>query len=83
MLRHLKQQGSINPMTAIREYGIYRLAAVVHLLKKEGHNIITEKVSSKNRYGEMTHYAIYKLAGNNFFQTKPSSADDYRRATGG
>tara|TARA_R110002096_G_scaffold129101_1_gene277760 strand:+ start:839 stop:1078 length:240 start_codon:yes stop_codon:yes gene_type:complete len=68
VLRHLTEQGSINPMTAIREYGIYRLAAVIHLLRKEGFNIITRDIKSKNRYGDVTFYAKYELGSDN----KPS-----------
>ena len=42
---------SITPLEALNRFGIFRLAAVVHELRDEGLNIITEKfqVSPKKR----------------------------------
>jgi len=37
VLRHLKEVGSINPLMALKEYSIMRLAAVVYDLKDEGY----------------------------------------------
>ena len=48
-------------MDAIRDYGIMRLGARVFDLKKLGYPIITEIKTGKNRYGEDTHWAVYKL----------------------
>ena len=61
MLRHLNDYGSITPMEAIQDYGITRLAAKVHLLRKRGEPIISETVESQNRYGEKCHYARYRM----------------------
>lgn len=61
VLRHLKEVGSINPLMALKEYSIMRLAAVVYDLKDEGYNIETDIVKSKNRFGEKVSFAKYTL----------------------
>lgn len=62
ILRHLKDYGSITSLEAMQEYGIMRLASRINDLKCRGIRIISETKSSKNRYGETTHYSVYKLA---------------------
>ena len=62
VLLHLKRFGSIEPLTALREYGCYRLGAVIFQLRHEGYNIITEKVSAKSRItGRPVQFAKYIL----------------------
>ena len=61
ILRHLEDQGSITQWEAIRDYGIMRLGARIWDLKHDGHNIVTERETSVNRYGERTAYARYRL----------------------
>lgn len=61
ILRHLEDYGSITQMDAIRDYGIMRLASRVNDLRREGHPIITEVVTGKNRYGEPTRWARYRM----------------------
>lgn len=61
ILRHLNTVGAIDPMTAISEYGIMRLASRIADLKKEGYAIVKEDVKHVNRFGEKTHYARYKF----------------------
>lgn len=63
ILRHLRDYGSISSKEAINEYGIYRLASRISDLKKRGYIISTEMETGKNRYGEATHYAVYRLEG--------------------
>lgn len=63
ILRHLKDYGYIEPMTAIQDYGITRLGARIWDLKDRGYLIDTEMVRAKNRYGEPTHYAKYVYKG--------------------
>lgn len=59
---HLQEGKSIDPMEALREYGCYRLGAIIHVLRKnEGLNISTRLVFHKNKYGYTSHYAIYRL----------------------
>ena len=61
VLRHLQDYGSITPVEAMAEYGIMRLGARIWDLKHDGHNIVTERETSVNRYGERTAYARYRF----------------------
>ena len=61
ILRHLEDYGSITQMDAIRDYGIMRLASRVNDLRREGHPIVTEVVTGKNRYEEPTRWARYRM----------------------
>jgi hypothetical protein len=58
----MKDYGSITSMEAVNEYGIMRLASRINDLRAQGIAISSETVSGKNRYGETTHYAVYRLA---------------------
>lgn len=62
ILRHMKDHGSITALEAVSEYGIMRLASRIADLRHEGIAIVSEVVKGKNRYGESTHYARYRLA---------------------
>lgn len=62
ILRHLKDYGSITSLEAVNEYGIMRLASRINDLRAEGIAIVSEIRTGKNRYGENTHYAVYRLA---------------------
>ena len=62
ILRHLKDFGSITSQEAMQEYGIMRLASRINDLRKQGVAIQAETTTGKNRYGETTHYAVYRLA---------------------
>ena len=61
ILRHLKDFGSITTLEAITEYGILRLASRINDLKKRGYKITSTTGTAINRYGENTHYSVYKL----------------------
>lgn len=62
ILTHLKRFGSIEPLTALREYGCYRLGARIADLRKDGYDIITEKMTSVSRItGRPVHFANYRL----------------------
>ncbi len=65
ILRHLQDFGSISSLEAMQEYGIMRLASRINDLKRSGHKIISITETSKNRYGEATHYSVYMLAERN------------------
>ena len=62
IVRHLQDYGSITAVEAMYEYGIQRLAARVADLREQGVTITSEMVTGKNRYGETTHYSVYRLA---------------------
>ena len=53
VLNHLKTFGNITPVTALRDYGIFRLAARIDELRKE-YEIETQRVGEKR-------YARYVL----------------------
>ena len=61
VLRHLKQIGHITPLDAFNDYAIMRLAAIVFDLKDEGHDIKSEFISSRNRFGEKISFSKYTL----------------------
>lgn len=61
ILMHLQDYGSITSIQAMQEYGIMRLASRINDLKREGYNIISETMKSKNRFGETVHYSVYRL----------------------
>ena len=62
ILAHLKSFGSIEPLQALREYGCYALAQRIKDLRNEGHDIITETITSTSRItGRPVHFANYIL----------------------
>lgn len=62
ILEHLKRFGSIEPLTALREYGCLRLAARIADLKAEGYNINTEKqVGISSITGRPVTFAKYVI----------------------
>ena len=61
IIKYLQDFGSITPLEAMRDLGIMRLAARISELVRAGWNIIRETKSSKNRYGQTTRYARYRL----------------------
>lgn len=59
---HLKRYGSIEPMTALREYGCYRLSGRISELRAEGVNIITEYIMKRSKVtGYFVKFAKYVL----------------------
>lgn len=61
VLKYMQDFGKITPLDAIREFGCLRLSARIFDLKRDGHNIISETETSKNRYGDSVSYASYRL----------------------
>ena len=61
VLRHLQDYGTITPLDALREYGIMRLGARIYDLRRHGYSIEKKLVQGRNRYGEVTHWAEYRL----------------------
>lgn len=57
ILAHLQKQGSITPMEALMNFGLFRLAASIHDLRNAGHDIRTDiRTDSAGK-----HYARYYL----------------------
>lgn len=61
VLKYMQDFGSINPLEAMRDLGVMRLAARISDLKKEGYQISRQMVASKNRYGDAVSFAEYRL----------------------
>ena len=61
ILRHLEDYGEISQLTAMQEYGIMRLASRVSDLRKMGVFITSDFAKGRNRYGEPTKWAVYRL----------------------
>lgn len=62
ILRYMREEGSITPLDAIREFGCLRLGARIWDLKnQDGVPIKSEMETHKNRYGKSVQYARYSL----------------------
>lgn len=61
LLMHLKQHGTIQPMEAWNDLGIYRLGARIYDLRDNGYAITKQTVSVINRHGKECRVAEYKL----------------------
>lgn len=61
ILRHLQDYHTITPQEAFIDYGIMRLGARIWELRHQGYNITAQLVAGKNRYGEPTRWAEYRL----------------------
>ena len=62
IIKYLEDFGSITPLEAMKDLGIMRLSARICELIEKGYPIIRETESSKNRYGQTTHYARYRFS---------------------
>ena len=58
---YLNLHGSITPMEAWRECGVYRLADVIFKLRRKYYNIKTERIERDNQFGEKVNFANYRL----------------------
>ncbi len=65
ILDYMERHGSITPLEAMNELGVMRLGARIYDLKESGIKIITETVKGKNRDGETTRFARYRLEKEN------------------
>ena len=61
ILRHLQDYGEITHSITEHEYGVMRLASRINDLRKKGFLIKTDFAKGKNRYGEPTKWAVYRL----------------------
>lgn len=62
ILEHLQRFGSIEPMTALREYGCYRLSSRISELRAEGVNIRTDYIAERSKItGNIVKFAKYIL----------------------
>ena len=61
LLDYLKEFKHITSLDAIKDLGNTRLSATIYELRKDGYNIISEDLTVKNRWGNNTIIALYKL----------------------
>lgn len=61
ILNHLKTGAEINPLEALSKYGVYRLGAIIFILKKDGYNISSRMHNYTKANGKKGHYAVYRL----------------------
>ena len=56
VLKHMKDHGSITPLEALNHYGCFRLAARIHRLREQGHDIQTDIITHGDK-----QFAQYRL----------------------
>lgn len=55
------ERGTVDPMVALNELGIFRLAARIRDLRDDGKKIVKQTVEVTNQFGEPCHVASYSL----------------------
>lgn len=63
LFKYLKKHKTIQPMEALKELGIYRLSARILDLRKEGIDIVTNRITVKNKFKEKCLVAEYRMRG--------------------
>jgi len=58
---HLFEQGKINTWQAIKLYGATRLSDIIFKLRKEGFNIESKRITTKDRNNQICSYVDYVL----------------------
>ena len=61
ILAYMERHGSITQKEASEHLGVARLASRVNDLRRAGHPIVSEVETGKNRYGETTRWARYRM----------------------
>ncbi|BAQ91637.1 hypothetical protein [uncultured Mediterranean phage uvMED] len=65
VLNHLKSGKSITPLEALQEYGCFRLADRIFVLRKDGYNIITNNITENGKT-----FAEYTLLSSTLLKEK-------------
>lgn len=60
ILKYMEDFGSISSYQAMIDLGVGRLASRIHDLRSMSIEIASETKTGKNRYGEATHYSVYR-----------------------
>lgn len=63
ILEYIAEFGSITPLEAMRDLGIYRLASRICDLKKLGYPVVSKWEAVNTRRGTKTHIKRYSLKG--------------------
>lgn len=61
MLQYMDDFGFITTFQAVLDLGIASPTKRISELRRKGHNIVSENVIAKNRYGKPTHYFKYRM----------------------
>lgn len=61
LLSYLEEHKTINSFEGLTKLGIWRVPNRVSELRKQGHNISSEIITYKNKFGESTQIAQYTL----------------------
>jgi hypothetical protein len=61
ILDYMREFESITQLEALRDLSCMRLASRISELRSQGHNITSERVAVKNRYGETSYIKRYRL----------------------
>lgn len=62
LLKYMDDFGEVSTYQAMVDLGVGRCASRIYDLRKMGIDIISEPRTGKNRYGETTHYTVYRRA---------------------
>jgi hypothetical protein len=58
---YMKTYGSISSLEAIQELGNTRLSGTIYSLKQKGYLISSEQDHARNRWGDTTTFARYRI----------------------
>lgn len=58
---HLRNIGGLTQADATERYGIQRLSQYIHLLRREGWDIVSITRTGKNRFGNNSNWVEYRL----------------------
>lgn len=61
VLKHLKNKGTIQPLEALTDLGIYRLSDTIYKLRNLGYDISTKQTTGFNKFKEKVRFATYEL----------------------
>lgn len=61
ILWYLNEYGRITTLSAYEDLGCTRLSARIKDLRDDGHNIVTNMITVKNRFGDDCKVAEYRL----------------------
>ena len=63
ILEYIAEYGGITQLEALRDLGVMRLASRISDLRKKGYEIVSERVTVRNRWGEKCPIKRYRLRG--------------------
>lgn len=63
VLKYLQTGKGLTPLQAMNWWGVMRLGSRVFELREDGHNVVSQMKSVKNREGKKCYVAEYRLKG--------------------